>query len=342
MEIGNQIRSLRAQRGVTQETMAAALGVLPQTVSKWETGVTAPDIQLLPAISAYFGVTIDALFALTDQQRVERIRNMLWDNRDMEEAVLDREAQFLQDKARREPENGGVWTILAQMENFKARAHRRQAEIYAREALTRTPGDRDAHAELAEAAGLQCPDWYAGTHWAYIDWYKDYIGRHPDDWRAHLWLMDALLQDRRYVEAEAWCERFAKIDHTFRVPDYRARIALAKGDRERAGAIWEQMVRDFPEEWMAWASLGDGMAFEGKYARALECYREARRRQSHPKALVDPLTAMAQLYELMGDIPAAIESNREQIAALRDDWNITCGEEVDAVEREIERLKAKL
>ena len=40
MEIGNQIKTLRTQRGVTQETVAAALGVLPQTVSKWETGVS--------------------------------------------------------------------------------------------------------------------------------------------------------------------------------------------------------------------------------------------------------------------------------------------------------------
>ena len=40
MEIGNQIKALRARRGVTQETVAEALGVLPQTVSKWETGVS--------------------------------------------------------------------------------------------------------------------------------------------------------------------------------------------------------------------------------------------------------------------------------------------------------------
>lgn len=40
MEIGNQIKALRAQRGLTQETVAAALGVLPQTVSKWENGVS--------------------------------------------------------------------------------------------------------------------------------------------------------------------------------------------------------------------------------------------------------------------------------------------------------------
>ena len=165
--------------GVTQETVAAALGVLPQTVSKWETGATAPDIALLPAISAYFGVTIDELFALTDEQRVERIRNMLWDDRDIEEAALDREAQFLQDKTRREPEKGEALMMLAWIENFKASAHRRRAAYYARQSLEREPDNRDAHGELRESMDVACTDWYTDTHTEYIDWYKDFIAKNP-------------------------------------------------------------------------------------------------------------------------------------------------------------------
>ena len=67
MELGNQIRVLRTQRGVTQEALAEHLNVSPQAVSKWERDAALPDIQLLPALSAYFGVTIDALFSLTDE-----------------------------------------------------------------------------------------------------------------------------------------------------------------------------------------------------------------------------------------------------------------------------------
>ncbi len=342
MEIGNQIKTLRGQRGVTQETVAAALGVLPQTVSKWETGATAPDIALLPAISAYFGVTIDELFALTDEQRVERIRNMLWDNRDIEEAALDREAQFLQDKTRREPEKGEALMMLAWIENFKASAHRRRAAYYARQSLEREPDNRDAHGELREAMDVACTDWYSDTHTEYIDWYKDFIAKNPTVWRAYMYLTDALVQDRRFDEAEAWCDQLGEVDHTFRTPDCRARVAWARGDRERAAAIWEQMCRDFPDEWMAWACRGDGLAAEGEYERAIECYREAQRHQTHPRALTDPYMAIAQLYERMGDIPAAIAANEELIAALRDDWDITQGESVDEVRREIERLKKKL
>lgn len=40
MYIGNQILELRKKRGMTQETLAAEMGVSVGAVSKWETGVS--------------------------------------------------------------------------------------------------------------------------------------------------------------------------------------------------------------------------------------------------------------------------------------------------------------
>ena len=42
MEMGQEIRRLRANRGITQEALAAALNVSPQAVSKWECGSSEP------------------------------------------------------------------------------------------------------------------------------------------------------------------------------------------------------------------------------------------------------------------------------------------------------------
>lgn len=61
MNIGSQIKSMRLRRGATQEALARHLGVTAQAVSKWENGTAAPDISLLPELSAYFGVSIDEL-----------------------------------------------------------------------------------------------------------------------------------------------------------------------------------------------------------------------------------------------------------------------------------------
>ena len=64
MKLGSNIRTLRQRKGLTQEQVAAHLGVSYQAVSKWETGANTPDISLLPDLARLFDVTIDALFSL--------------------------------------------------------------------------------------------------------------------------------------------------------------------------------------------------------------------------------------------------------------------------------------
>lgn len=61
LKINEQIAFLRKQKGITQEELAQVLGVTNQSVSKWESAVCCPDIQLLPDIATYFGVTVDEL-----------------------------------------------------------------------------------------------------------------------------------------------------------------------------------------------------------------------------------------------------------------------------------------
>ena len=175
MEIGNQIKALRLRRGVTQEALAQHLGVTAQAVSKWERGVATPDIGMLPDISAYFGVTIDELFTLSDDTRMERIQNMLWDIRFIPQADVDAAREFLLEKARREPDNGRPHELLADMENHLSREHREMAEEYAREALRRDPDLRDAHAELNEAMGGRNPDWNGCNHYLQIAYYQEFL-----------------------------------------------------------------------------------------------------------------------------------------------------------------------
>ena len=61
MNIGKQILELRKARNITQEELAAELGVTAAAVSKWENGYTLPDILMLCALADYFEVTTDEL-----------------------------------------------------------------------------------------------------------------------------------------------------------------------------------------------------------------------------------------------------------------------------------------
>ena len=77
MELGKKIKQLRFKAGLTQEQLAEKLGIAAQSVSKWETAVAMPDITTLPLLAEIFGTSIDDLFDLTSEQRLNRIENSL-------------------------------------------------------------------------------------------------------------------------------------------------------------------------------------------------------------------------------------------------------------------------
>ena len=62
MNIGNKIKKLRKEKGLTQEQLANSIGVSFQAVSKWENQIALPDITLAPVLARYFDISMDELF----------------------------------------------------------------------------------------------------------------------------------------------------------------------------------------------------------------------------------------------------------------------------------------
>ena len=62
LTLGEKIKSLRRHCARTQDDLATALGVTAQAVSRWEAGGSYPDMELIPSIANYFGISIDELF----------------------------------------------------------------------------------------------------------------------------------------------------------------------------------------------------------------------------------------------------------------------------------------
>ena len=71
IKTGALIRAQRLRQGMTQLQLAEQIGVSDKTVSKWERGCGAPDIELLPALSTALGVDTTALLsgALAENDR---------------------------------------------------------------------------------------------------------------------------------------------------------------------------------------------------------------------------------------------------------------------------------
>lgn len=60
--VGERLAALRKLKGRTQSDVALQFGVTKQAVSKWEKGLSMPDVLILPELAAYFGVDIEYFF----------------------------------------------------------------------------------------------------------------------------------------------------------------------------------------------------------------------------------------------------------------------------------------
>lgn len=67
MNFSNNLLRLRKQFGLTQEELAERVGVSRQTVTKWESGESLPDISLCSDIAKIFGVNLDDLVNYSDE-----------------------------------------------------------------------------------------------------------------------------------------------------------------------------------------------------------------------------------------------------------------------------------
>ena len=88
--IAEKILALRVEKGVTQEEVAKSLLVSNKTVSKWENGISMPDLSMVVALARYFGVSTDMLLGLSDEtkQTTEEVVRAGFDGLDWRGAVL--------------------------------------------------------------------------------------------------------------------------------------------------------------------------------------------------------------------------------------------------------------
>lgn len=73
LKIGEKIAWLRRKKGMTQEQLAAALGVSAPAVSKWETDSSYPDIMLLCPLARVLGTDVDSLLSFEKELSEEQL-----------------------------------------------------------------------------------------------------------------------------------------------------------------------------------------------------------------------------------------------------------------------------
>ena len=89
--LGENIKKLRREKELTQETLAEFLGVTFQSVSNWERGESYPDITMLPEIAGFFKVSVDELLGVNKAKNEAEITKELesYDNLTDKELKLE-------------------------------------------------------------------------------------------------------------------------------------------------------------------------------------------------------------------------------------------------------------
>lgn len=340
IEIGAKIKSLRLARSMTQEQLAQKLGLSAQAVSKWESGTNIPDIQILPDLSAIFGVSIDELFSMTDDCRMERIENMIYDVRMLTGEEFSQTERYLQNSIRKEELNSRATLLLAMLYNKRANEYHELAKPLAREALQKNPGKKDAHNAVFDAEHGPYSDWNFTNHHDLIDFYKSVAVQHPDDVRNYFWLLDLPIADCRTEEAREYAQKMKAVEHSYHYEMYMGYICQAECDLSQAMSWWQEMTERYPEKWQVWFEYGSIMAKLGRYDEAMVNFQKAMPLRTKPR-FIDCEDAVSQLSLIKGDISGAIVMQKQMLTIMKEDWT-TEGESVDQINREINRLEAML
>ena len=78
LKFGDFIYKRRKMLGLSQEILGHKLGVTNKAVSKWETGETLPDVQLMEHLANVLNVTMDELYTQTDSVKEENTKSNIF------------------------------------------------------------------------------------------------------------------------------------------------------------------------------------------------------------------------------------------------------------------------
>ncbi len=342
MELGKKIRQLRFKAGLTQDQLAEKLGIGAQSVSKWENAATMPDITQLPLLAEIFGISIDDLFDLTAEQRFNRIENRLDIEDDLPQDVFLEYESFLKEKTADEQHRKRATELIAYLYWHRMEMFAKRARRYAEAAIRLSPNEKGCQWILQKAAGHAAWDWNISNHTSAIDFYRQLAEEHPDARVPYQYLLDNLIADHRVEEAERYLSRYAALADAKPVITevYRAYIALARFDEKAADGIMERLLAAHPQDSDALFEAAQYCAQKCDYQKALDLYERAFQAERRPR-FQDALMGIRDIYTIRGDYARAAETCGRIIELLGEEWGITEGDDLKALQEQKARLLEK-
>ena len=342
MEIGNKIKQLRYKSGLTQEQLASNLGISAQSVSKWETAVSMPDITLLPLLAREFGVSIDELFDLTVDQKLQRIEKRIEVEEELTPDVFREYEEVLKNELLKNNDKAKILSLLANLYHHRMEADAKKVSHYARETIKLHPEKKDCQWLLNMSEGQCAWDWNMYEHSSIIDFYKEVIKNDkvtPATPLPYYYLIDNLIADHRTKEAKEYLTKVQTLPahNPILAFVYGAHIALAEFDEKTADCIMEDGFRKFGGNSTFLFEAAQYYARKCDYERALRLYEEWWKAEERSKPrYTDALYGIAKIYGILGDKEKLIATYDRIIDLLKTEWGFA---DDDRAIIEVEREK---
>ena len=336
MSLGNEIKRLRKNRGMSQSALAEVLNVTAQSISKWESNISFPDISQLPSIASFFGITIDELFVYPSDLEYERIERSIENGHSLTNEMFIHSEDFLLEEIKKNPENHRAVSMLADLYHFQACRINDKAVYYAMNALRLKPDNKFDLCTLNNASNGYINDWNISCHYKLIERLNSLVQNHPKNSdRTKLFLLDNLIADGRIEEAEKILENNPRL----KLRDiYKVLILEKKEGFVAAKAKYLKLIEDNPNDFDVLMEVANRFAFNCEDEIAIRIYEMAHEKSQKPR-YTDMLACIACLNRKIGKKEAAIDAYKRELALLKDEWNITKGEIVDSLKANIKELE---
>ncbi len=328
LQIGTQIKALRKERGLTQEAVAEAVGVSYQAVSKWETGVTTPDIGLLPSIATLFGVRIDRWFLVDRTDELMRVDHILYHEKLTEDSFAYAKG-VLERILEETPEDTDILKRYAELLLKRINRDTLVARRMAEQVLALSPEDIEAFSLYRRL----CPGGREAVR-SGNDTFLRVCKPCGNGEKQKELLAEAMMDGGYFAEAEGL---ICGMETPCMREIFRGELALAKGDRAGAIAVWLAVPRDDPK---GQYEAGERLNTLGCYEEAVACYRNAFGAEQPPRDL-SALYSLAFLLAKLGRAEEAADVWRTILDTLASDHGIAEGETVAWARRELAALEEK-
>lgn len=329
LKLGTVIKRLRTERGITQEELANKMGVSYQAVSKWETNTTTPDIAIIPQLALFFGISIDALFSVDQDDYIERIGKMIRDEYSITPENFTWAERYLKGLLSEDHQNNTARALLVELYDHRENRDSLASGRLCEEGLLIEPSNAALISKLTRIREKR------NEADRLIKFLETLYSKNP----KNNVVMDALIST--YIKYGKY-DPAVKLMNSVRKREvfdlYQGDIELASGHRESAKNIWTTAASEHPNDSGLLFEIAERFNKIDDPETALKLYQQSYDAAPYPRKM-DALYAQAFLYTKVNRKDKAIKMWETIIKALADDYGIKDGECVDWPNREIQKLK---